>query len=1158
VPNVKATFTADISQFRRSLAEATTAVTAFDRTTTQVNRDLSRFGNQFSGAQIFRQAETVARAINDIGGAAKLSDSELRRHAGTINDALQKYQRLGQEAPAALRQLSSEMARLQSEGQKVAATATNISTGFGKSLSSLAAGVGVGIGFAGITALGSALSDIASEGVRLSPLQQSFERLQGGAARAEASLLALRRATHGLVSEADLLQSSNKASLLGLQQMGVDFAEVARIATVLGRAMGEDAAKSVDDLTTALSRMSPQILDNLGLKVDLTKAYADYAKQVGVTADKLTDEQKKMAFATAAMEAARAKAKELGEIELTVAEQAERIAKAFGDIGAQAISAGNQSATLAGHLQKVADVLDTIRNIGLGRSIRLMFDGILAEAQDSIRQTSQLAAGLSGAGGLAGLAGSFVATPFSALGGLRAQLGITREDINAALGIGNGASTPKPVGVGGGAPPGPSAEEIAALKKYREEIAELTGAKVVADGARLAKQLRDIAAAGKSIASDNLEEVAQRLMKARDAADQTSEAYRRMGDALNTLEIKSSRIDGLNPLFIQGQIDAASRNAIVTAQRTTGSLAGFTGLINSTNPLSMAGLAPSLQPAIVKVSQVTKNWRVELQGVVQSFAQLAQIGGRSLDGVSRTMGVVLAGASAAAESIRTLSEAIGGGLVNKDGSLNKRGGAAAGGLAGLVSGMNVGGLFTNRGLGFAAGAAGGATSGFLATAGTPAAPIATIVGGLIGGFAGMFAAAANAAARRKAKDISASQLTAEFGGLEGLLDTVGRLGLNQQTFLERFYGEPEAFAVGVTELNEALVRERIEVDQLTKSLQAAAKAQGILSRADMERLRNLRPGGPGDEVRQQFLEGQTGQLVTGLTTLLQSGQLSPDAVGSIGVSLGAAFTLMRQQGVSVKQILDTLGPALDAFRERAIEAGLGSTEQFDNLARMLETLRGPMGDVIDGALGAGQALAALTNTGMINQDMFGGLTRAITDAYKTLELNGKGGVDAVLLLQGPLQNIWQLMEDFGLQVDADTQSLIDFALQAGLIGEDFRPATEQMVEALEKLIERMDEFLRLMAQVNGIEWPAPTASELPTMPTEPGDVVPFATGGIVTRPTRALIGEAGPEAVIPLSRLRMGGGDRSWTVEVPIQVDGDTFGKAVLKYGSDARRLVRA
>jgi phage-related minor tail protein len=34
----------------------------------------------------------------------------------------------------------------------------------------------------------------------------------------------------------------------------------------------------------------------------------------------------------------------------------------------------------------------------------------------------------------------------------------------------------------------------------------------------------------------------------------------------------------------------------------------------------------------------------------------------------------------------------------------------------------------------------------------------------------------------------------------------------------------------------------------------------------------------------------------------------------------------------------------------------------------------------------------------------------------------------------------------------------------------------------------------------------------------------FAEGGIVTGPTLALIGEAGPEAVIPLDRMSNGGG----------------------------------
>ena len=40
-----------------------------------------------------------------------------------------------------------------------------------------------------------------------------------------------------------------------------------------------------------------------------------------------------------------------------------------------------------------------------------------------------------------------------------------------------------------------------------------------------------------------------------------------------------------------------------------------------------------------------------------------------------------------------------------------------------------------------------------------------------------------------------------------------------------------------------------------------------------------------------------------------------------------------------------------------------------------------------------------------------------------------------------------------------------------------------------------------------------------------GSVTPFADGGIVTKPTLGLVGEAGPEAIIPLTKAgALGGG----------------------------------
>jgi hypothetical protein len=64
-------------------------------------------------------------------------------------------------------------------------------------------------------------------------------------------------------------------------------------------------------------------------------------------------------------------------------------------------------------------------------------------------------------------------------------------------------------------------------------------------------------------------------------------------------------------------------------------------------------------------------------------------------------------------------------------------------------------------------------------------------------------------------------------------------------------------------------------------------------------------------------------------------------------------------------------------------------------------------------------------------------------------------------------------------------------------------------------------------------------------------LVPFAEGGIVTKPTAALVGEAGPEAIIPLSKLGRGGGPVNITIvnKNPMFLDRDAgrlFGRQLL------------
>jgi hypothetical protein len=63
----------------------------------------------------------------------------------------------------------------------------------------------------------------------------------------------------------------------------------------------------------------------------------------------------------------------------------------------------------------------------------------------------------------------------------------------------------------------------------------------------------------------------------------------------------------------------------------------------------------------------------------------------------------------------------------------------------------------------------------------------------------------------------------------------------------------------------------------------------------------------------------------------------------------------------------------------------------------------------------------------------------------------------------------------------------------------------------------------------------------------------FAEGGVVTKPTMALMGEAGPEAIIPLSKLgQMGGGGQATII---VELDGRTIARSVFDHMPSVMRV---
>jgi hypothetical protein len=179
---------------------------------------------------------------------------------------------------------------------------------------------------AGAIALAVGLAKLAQRGGEVVNVKRAFARVAGDAT---AALRTLRETTQGLISDYDLMVGFNRAVTLGAARTVDEFGQLARTALTLGRALGVDAAFAVESLSLGIGRQSKQILDNLGLQVKVEEANRRYAESIGRTVEQLDDAEKREAFRTAAMEAARVAIEQLGGVELTAADNVTRLATAF-------------------------------------------------------------------------------------------------------------------------------------------------------------------------------------------------------------------------------------------------------------------------------------------------------------------------------------------------------------------------------------------------------------------------------------------------------------------------------------------------------------------------------------------------------------------------------------------------------------------------------------------------------------------------------------------------------------------------------------------------------------------------------------------------------------------------------------------------------------
>lgn len=147
----------------------------------------------------------------------------------------------------------------------------------------------------------------------------------------DAMVRAIQEASGGTIGGLAAMQAANQATIMGVVQNKEEMADLTRIAVGLGRAMGKDAVSSLEDMTIALGRNSPRILDNLGLIVKEGVAHEEYAAKIGKTVEALTEEERAYAFRQAALEKGRQTLANIGDTSDTAATKIEQLNTKWGE-----------------------------------------------------------------------------------------------------------------------------------------------------------------------------------------------------------------------------------------------------------------------------------------------------------------------------------------------------------------------------------------------------------------------------------------------------------------------------------------------------------------------------------------------------------------------------------------------------------------------------------------------------------------------------------------------------------------------------------------------------------------------------------------------------------------------------------------------------------
>jgi Ca2+-binding EF-hand superfamily protein len=106
--------------------------------------------------------------------------------------------------------------------------------------------------------------------------------------------------TDGAISMREAMESTAKAVSSGMSSE--NLLRMGKVAKQAAQALGVDMADAVNRLTRGITKLEPELLDEIGIFTKVDMATQAYAKSVGKSTSAITDFEKRMAFANAVLE----------------------------------------------------------------------------------------------------------------------------------------------------------------------------------------------------------------------------------------------------------------------------------------------------------------------------------------------------------------------------------------------------------------------------------------------------------------------------------------------------------------------------------------------------------------------------------------------------------------------------------------------------------------------------------------------------------------------------------------------------------------------------------------------------------------------------------------------------------------------------------------